>query len=361
MGGVSSWCDLLVKASTEFDWQVLPIVAPHGRPPMFDAARPRDARSARIEVWSEDLPRRASAPWRPTLGRRAARRCWCATCWLGGRHRRGGRGLGLVPPAPRRRAAGVSLRTRLGGVPGRAGRGARRARARGRHAAGARPRRGGDALPDAVLGRAHRGGADAADRPAARHRRRLVGDPGGRPQGAARDADGADRARRLRARGLPGRRAQRRLAGQPLRRDAPGARAGAGGLRGRRRRLPGDRRQRLLGAGPRHRPRRRSSCSTTGCSQPGEPTPPPGTQTVVSVGRIDPLKDIHTMLRVAAQTTAHLPDARFLHYGAGAARRGGLRALVPGAARAARARRALPLHGPRPAIPTAWCATPTWC
>jgi glycosyltransferase involved in cell wall biosynthesis len=36
---------------------------------------------------------------------------------------------------------------------------------------------------------------------------------------------------------------------------------------------------------------------------------------VVSVGRIDPLKDIHTLLRVAAETLRIVPDARFEHYG----------------------------------------------
>jgi glycosyltransferase involved in cell wall biosynthesis len=35
----------------------------------------------------------------------------------------------------------------------------------------------------------------------------------------------------------------------------------------------------------------------------------------VCVGRIDPLKDVHTLLRVAAETVAAVPNARFLHYG----------------------------------------------
>ena len=39
-----------------------------------------------------------------------------------------------------------------------------------------------------------------------------------------------------------------------------------------------------------------------GLQPPAAPSPPPGTRTIVSVGRIDPLKDIHTMLRVAAET-----------------------------------------------------------
>ena len=53
-----------------------------------------------------------------------------------------------------------------------------------------------------------------------------------------------------------------------------------------------------------------------GLAQPEAPAPPPGQRLVVSVGRIDPLKDIHTLLRVAAETLRLVPDARFRHYGA---------------------------------------------
>ena len=42
MGGVSSWCDLLVNGLDEFDWQVLPIVAPGKREPLY--ALPPQAR-----------------------------------------------------------------------------------------------------------------------------------------------------------------------------------------------------------------------------------------------------------------------------------------------------------------------------
>ncbi|MEA2268015.1 MAG: polysaccharide biosynthesis protein PelF, partial [Solirubrobacteraceae bacterium] len=52
-----------------------------------------------------------------------------------------------------------------------------------------------------------------------------------------------------------------------------------------------------------------------GLAQPERPVAPPRTRTVVSVGRIDPLKDVHTMLRVAVETLRHVPDATFLHYG----------------------------------------------
>ena len=35
----------------------------------------------------------------------------------------------------------------------------------------------------------------------------------------------------------------------------------------------------------------------------------------MSIGRIDPLKDVHTMLRVASRDARRVPDATFLHYG----------------------------------------------
>lgn len=47
----------------------------------------------------------------------------------------------------------------------------------------------------------------------------------------------------------------------------------------------------------------------------GELSPLPRTGTVISIGRLDPLKDIHTMLRVAKQVVERTPQARFLHYG----------------------------------------------
>lgn len=47
----------------------------------------------------------------------------------------------------------------------------------------------------------------------------------------------------------------------------------------------------------------------------GEPVEPPGTRIVTSVGRIDPLKDVKTMLRVAAEVTRLVPDCTFVHRG----------------------------------------------
>ena len=96
-----------------------------------------------------------------------------------------------------------------------------------------------------------------------------------------------------------------------------------------------------------------------GLDQPDEPTEAPGTRTVVSVGRIDPLKDIYTLLRVAAGTLKLIPDARFQHFGN----------VSPG--EEAYGRSCQSLHkqlglGDRfrfmgaPPIPTAPSATPTW-
>jgi polysaccharide biosynthesis protein PelF len=52
-----------------------------------------------------------------------------------------------------------------------------------------------------------------------------------------------------------------------------------------------------------------------GLDRAAPPVPPPGAGRVVSVGRIDPLKDVHTMLRVAAEALRSVPHAQFLHYG----------------------------------------------
>lgn len=52
-----------------------------------------------------------------------------------------------------------------------------------------------------------------------------------------------------------------------------------------------------------------------GVDGPPQPTRAPNTKTVVAVGRIDPLKDVHTMLRVAAEVIARMPAASFRYYG----------------------------------------------
>jgi glycosyltransferase involved in cell wall biosynthesis len=52
-----------------------------------------------------------------------------------------------------------------------------------------------------------------------------------------------------------------------------------------------------------------------GVAVPDLVKPPPGQSIVVSVGRVDPLKDVQTMLRVAAEVVRRVPEATFLHYG----------------------------------------------
>jgi glycosyltransferase involved in cell wall biosynthesis len=52
-----------------------------------------------------------------------------------------------------------------------------------------------------------------------------------------------------------------------------------------------------------------------GVDEPLAATPAPASGTVVAVGRIDPLKDVHTMLRVAAQVIARMPEATFRYFG----------------------------------------------
>lgn len=52
-----------------------------------------------------------------------------------------------------------------------------------------------------------------------------------------------------------------------------------------------------------------------GVDKPLEPTQAPASATVVAVGRVDPLKDVHTMLRVAAEVISRMPEATFRYYG----------------------------------------------
>ena len=52
-----------------------------------------------------------------------------------------------------------------------------------------------------------------------------------------------------------------------------------------------------------------------GIGEPEQPQPLPNEATVVAIGRIDPLKDVHTMLRVAVEVLERVPHAKFLYYG----------------------------------------------
>lgn len=70
VGGVSSWCDLLVKGLPGFRWEVLPIVAGGRSRPLLFELPPNAGLLAPIDLWSQELP-----PWRP---RRRGRRGDCA-------------------------------------------------------------------------------------------------------------------------------------------------------------------------------------------------------------------------------------------------------------------------------------------
>ena len=58
VGGVSSWCHLVVGGLPEFAWRVLPIHAGGRRPRQLFELPPHASLAGRIEVWSERLPRR---------------------------------------------------------------------------------------------------------------------------------------------------------------------------------------------------------------------------------------------------------------------------------------------------------------
>ncbi len=268
--GATCWSSRL----TEFDWQVLPIVAPHGRAADVRAARPRAARSGDRGVVRGAAQGGARTSRRPALGRRAAVDPGAQPARLGGR----------APTAVvaawvwcRRHPGSVrrAFRSdaRLGGVPGRAARGARRARPRGRHAAGARPRRGGDALPDALLGRAHRGRAR-------RRRPTCCTSPPPAGRRSPRSSTRRCTARRwcspstastcARPTWPPRATATRRAAASPRRVSPAGWRAPPTRPPTSSRRSPTPT---PTGRWASASTRRRSWCSTTGCSHPTEPTP----------------------------------------------------------------------------------------
>jgi glycosyltransferase involved in cell wall biosynthesis len=52
-----------------------------------------------------------------------------------------------------------------------------------------------------------------------------------------------------------------------------------------------------------------------GIHPPTERTDPPNARKVIAMGRIDPLKDVQTMLLVADEVTRRMPDARFEYWG----------------------------------------------
>ena len=314
MGGVSSWCDLLVKSLTGFDWQVLPIVAPDGRPPTFEL--PDHAREVgRIEVWSEELPKGG----RP---RRSARRVGEALPAVLARHLVGWEGdIDAVVAAwtwCRRHPTGVRrvFRSDRGWAAFRDA--LREVLAERAPEAGTPPaldlveaarlyqslywvaRTAAVPTPDTDVLHVTAAGWSAI--PAVVHKA-LHGTPMVLTEhgvyvreaylAAARNGDspGTRFATTRLARGLS------RVAYEAADVVAPVTDANAHWEMG-------------LGIDP-----AKILVLHNGLRPPAEPTPAPRTRTVVSVGRIDPLKDVHTMLRVAAQALAFVPDARFEHHG----------------------------------------------
>ena len=314
MGGVSSWCDLLVTGLDEFDWQVMPIVAPGKRAALY-ALPPQAREVGRIEVWSEELPRRtglrryqggvaAELPailvrnligwdgdlaavldaWiacrrHPSDVRRAfrSRRGWSAFLMglaevLAERIPEAGTppAMDLVEAAALYQTLYWVARTAAAPTPATD---LLHATAAGWSAIPATVHKALHGTPMVLtehgvyLREAYLAGVRSGDSPGARFIR-------------TRLAHGLARSAYARADVV-----------------CPVTDANADWEMG-------------LGVGP-----DKILVLHNGLRQPPPPKPPPRSRTVVSVGRIDPLKDIHTLLRVAAETIRLVPDARFRHYG----------------------------------------------
>jgi len=310
LGGVSSWCDLLLRGLPEFDWTVLPIIAPHGRAPLYEL--PPHAREAGpIEVWSEALPRGGRG--------RGAR------CALPGVLVRGLLGWEGDPGAVldewlacRRHPAGVRRAFRSGGGWAAFLDGLAEVLGEQVTEAGTPPQL--DAVEAATLYQTlywiartaavptppadvlHVTAAGWSAIPALVHKA-LHGTPIVLTEHGVylREAYLAA----ARSGGSPG---SRFTATRLARGLARAAYAGADVI------CPVTDAnaywEMSLGIDP-----AKIVVLYNGLRQPEPPVPPPGRRVVVSVGRIDPLKDIHTLLRVAAETLRVVPDARFEHYG----------------------------------------------
>jgi glycosyltransferase involved in cell wall biosynthesis len=314
VGGVSSWCDLLVNSLTDFDWQVLPITPANGRPPIF-ALPPHAREVARIELWSEGLPRGRRVP---KAERRAGADLPAAlvrglVAWQGD--------VRLLVDALawcRRHPAGVrrAFRSRAGWAA--FGAALREVLAERIPEAGSPP--GVDLVEASLLYQSlywvartaatptpetdvlHVTAAGWAGVPALVHQRLH-----GTPLVLTEHGVYVREAYLAAARGgaSPGSRFIATRVARGLARAAyasadvvsPVTDANAFWEEG-------------LGVDP-----AKVHVLYNGLASPQEPVAPPRTRTVVSVGRIDPLKDVHTMLRVARETLRRVPDATFLHYG----------------------------------------------
>jgi glycosyltransferase involved in cell wall biosynthesis len=314
MGGVTSWCDLLVRHLTELAWQVLPIIAAHGRPPLYELPEHASALPP-IELWSEEVPhggplgpaeRRAGVglpallvrgliAWDGDAGALLEALLWAR------RHPAG------VRRAFRSRRAWRQFRAALAEVL------AERA-----PSAGTPPRV--DLVEGALLYQTLYWVARTAAVRTPETDVLLVTTAGWAaiPALVHKALHGTPMV--LTEHGVYVREAY--LAGARSA-TSPGARFIATRLaRGLARvayatadvvspvTAANARWEEGLGVDP-----RKIHVVHNGLAAPEEITPPPGTRTVVSVGRIDPLKDVHTMLRAAAEVLRHVPDATFLHYG----------------------------------------------
>ena len=315
VGGVSSWCDLVIGGLSEFDWQILPIMA-GGRNPRSRYELPSHAAVVgQIELWSEQQPRRrltlrggyrarrslpaalvrALIGWEGSYDALLDALVWCrrrphavrgafrgARAWeaflhaledvLGERHRDAG-------PAPQLDVVEAArLYQTLYWI----------------------ARAGGIATPQTDL--LHVTAAGWAAIPALVHKRLYGTDMLLTEHGvyvreaylaAARSSSSQGErflTSRL-ARGLS------RAAYAAADCVAPVTEANAAWERG-------------LGVDP-----RKIRVIQNGIDAPPSYSNPPGNLKVVSVGRIDPLKDVQTMLRVAVEVGQRVPGARFEYWG----------------------------------------------
>lgn len=314
VGGVSSWCDLLVSRMDEFEWQILPIATARDRVVKF--ALPDHARIvSRIEVWSQDVPPARRGPaadrregravaatlvrgligWEGDVDAVRDALTWCR------------RGPGAVRAVFRSRASWEGFLEALGDVMRETAPGAGPAPAMDQVEAAtlyqtlywvARTAAAPTPQCDVLLVTA----AGWASVPAVVHRV-LHGTPMVLTEHGVYVREAYLAA--IRGGGSPGSRFTTTRLARGLARlayanadvIAPVTEANvAWELR-----LGVD--EALI------------EVVRNGLSSTADPVPPPRSSTVISVGRIDPLKDVHTMLRVAEETLRRNPDARFLHYG----------------------------------------------
>jgi glycosyltransferase involved in cell wall biosynthesis len=314
IGGVSSWCDLLIGGLPEFHWQVLPIVAGHdGRKPAFEVPAHADL-LGRIDLWSADAP-----PRRRRLGGQAARidlpsvllreligwnadraalveaLVWCR------RHPHG------VRPAFRDRGAWQAFLAALQDVLAEGGEGSAPPPALDAVEAAtlyqtlywvARTA----AVPTPATDLLHVTAAGWAAIPALIHKA-LHGTPMLLTEHGVYVRESYLAA--ARSRSSPGHRfISTRLARGLALAAYDGADVVAPVSDANARWAIG------MGVDP-----QKVHVIYNGVGEPEHPTPLPQSARVVAVGRIDPLKDVHTMLRVAVEVLERVPHAEFLYFG----------------------------------------------